>query len=40
VAGFFTSGGRTAPDPNPFLPTGLPTGLFEIPPSLPEDNGY
>jgi pimeloyl-ACP methyl ester carboxylesterase len=40
VAGFFASGGRTAPDPNTFLPTGLPTGLFEIPPSLPEDNGY
>jgi pimeloyl-ACP methyl ester carboxylesterase len=40
VAGFFTSGGLTAPDPNTFLPPGIPQGLFQIPPSLPEDNGY
>ena len=40
VAGFFTSGGMTAPDPNTFLPSSLPQGLFQIPPHLPEDNGY
>jgi len=40
VAGFFASGGLTAPDPNTFLPTSLPQGLFEIPAHLPEDNGY
>ena len=40
VAGFFASGGLTAPDPNTFLPASLPQGLFEIPPHLPEDNGY
>jgi pimeloyl-ACP methyl ester carboxylesterase len=39
VAGFFASGGLTAPDPNTFL-SALPPGLFQIPPSLPEDNGY
>jgi pimeloyl-ACP methyl ester carboxylesterase len=40
VAGFFASNGRTAPDPNTFLPVGYATGLFEVPPHLPEDNGY
>ena len=40
VAGFFASGGLTAPDPNTFLSTSLPQGLFEIPAHLPEDNGY
>jgi pimeloyl-ACP methyl ester carboxylesterase len=40
VAGFFASGGLTAPDPNTFLPSGFPQGLFEIPAHLPEDNGY
>jgi pimeloyl-ACP methyl ester carboxylesterase len=40
VAGFFSSGGQTAPDPNTFLPSSIPQGLFEIPPHLPEDNGY
>jgi len=40
VAGFFTSGGLNAPDPNTFLPSSLPQGLFEIPAHLPEDNGY
>ncbi|HUO31088.1 MAG TPA: hypothetical protein VMU80_17830, partial [Bryobacteraceae bacterium] len=40
VAGFFASGGLTAPDPNTFLSSGIPQGLFQIPASLPEDNGY
>ncbi len=40
IAGFFASDGQTAPDPNTFLPSSVPTGLFQIPPSLPEDNGY
>ena len=40
VAGFFASGGQTAPDPNTFLPSSFPQGLFEIPAHLPEDNGY
>lgn len=40
VAGFFASGGRTAPDPNTFLPASFPQGLFEVPAHLPEDNGY
>lgn len=40
VAGFFTSDGHTAPDPNTFLPGIIPQGLFEIPAHLPEDNGY
>src|ERR1039458_1936030 len=40
VAGFFASDGRTAPDPNTFLPGGFPQGLFEVPAHLPEDNGY
>lgn len=40
VAGFFASDGLLAPDPNTFLPSGFPTGLFEIPADLPEDNGY
>ena len=40
VAGFFASDGLTAPDPNTLLPSSMPTGLFEIPMSLPEDNGY
>jgi hypothetical protein len=40
VAGFFTSDGLTAPDPNTFLPASIPQGLFQIPAHLPEDNGY
>ena len=40
VAGFFASGGLLAPDPNTFLPSSIPQGLFEIPAHLPEDNGY
>jgi pimeloyl-ACP methyl ester carboxylesterase len=40
VAGFFTADGRSAPDPNTFLPSAIPQGLFEIPAHLPEDNGY
>ena len=40
VAGFFASDGQTAPDPNTFLPSSIPQGLFEIPAHLPEDNGY
>jgi hypothetical protein len=40
VAGFFASGGLIAPDPNIFLPSGIPQGLFQIPAHLPEDNGY
>jgi pimeloyl-ACP methyl ester carboxylesterase len=40
VAGFFASDGLSAPDPNTFLPSSLPQGLFEIPAHLPEDNGY
>jgi pimeloyl-ACP methyl ester carboxylesterase len=40
VAGFFASDGQAAPDPNTFLPTSLPQGLFEVPAHLPEDNGY
>ena len=40
VAGFFASDGQTAPDPNTFLPSGFPPGLFEVPAHLPEDNGY
>ena len=40
VAGFFTADGMSAPDPNTFLPSGIPQGLFEIPAHLPEDNGY
>jgi pimeloyl-ACP methyl ester carboxylesterase len=40
VAGFFASDGQSAPYPNTFLPSGIPQGLFEIPPQLPEDNGY
>src|SRR5450631_618597 len=40
VAGFFASDGHSAPDPNTFLPTSLPQGLFEVPAHLPEDNGY
>jgi hypothetical protein len=40
VAGFFASDGQTAPDPNTFLPSAFPQGLFEIPAHLPEDNGY
>jgi len=40
VAGFFASDGLSAPDPNTFLPSAIPQGLFQVPPSLPEDNGY
>jgi pimeloyl-ACP methyl ester carboxylesterase len=40
VAGFFTSDGQTAPDPNTFLPAAIPQGLFQIPAALPEDNDY
>ena len=40
VAGFFASGGITAPDPNTFLPSAIPQGLFQIPAALPENNGY
>ena len=40
VAGFFASDGQTAPDPNTFLPSAIPQGLFQVPASLPEDNGY
>ncbi len=40
VAGFFSTDGQTAPDPNTFLPSLIPQGLFQIPGSLPEDNGY
>jgi hypothetical protein len=40
VAGFFTSDGKTVPDPNTFLPSFLPQGLYEIPAHLPEDLGY
>jgi hypothetical protein len=40
VAGFFASDGQAAPDPNTFLPSSFPQGLFEIPAHLPEDNGY
>jgi hypothetical protein len=40
VAGFFATDGQTAPDANTFLPSSIPQGLFEIPPHLPEDNGY
>jgi pimeloyl-ACP methyl ester carboxylesterase len=40
VAGFFASDGLSAPDANTFLPSYFPQGLFEVPPHLPEDNGY
>ena len=40
VAGFFTSDGKTAADPNTFLPSFLPQGLYEKPAHLPEDLGY
>ena len=40
VAGFFAADGQTAPDPNTFLPAAIPTGLFEVPAHLPEDNDY
>jgi pimeloyl-ACP methyl ester carboxylesterase len=40
VAGFFASDGVSAPDPNTFLPSSMPQGLFEVPAHLPEDNGY
>jgi len=40
VAGFFSSDGLSAPDPNTLVPPAIPQGLFEIPPSLPEDNDY
>jgi hypothetical protein len=28
------------PDPNTFLSSSLPQGLFEVPTALPEDLGY
>jgi Bacterial Ig-like domain len=40
AAGFYDSDGYSAPDPNAFLPSFIPQGLFEIPASLPEDNTY
>jgi len=40
VAGFFASDGLSAPDPNTFLPSFIPQGLFQIATQLPEDLGY
>jgi pimeloyl-ACP methyl ester carboxylesterase len=40
AAGFLASDGATMPDPNAFLPSSLPQGLFEMPAALPEDLGY
>jgi pimeloyl-ACP methyl ester carboxylesterase len=40
AAAFFQSDGQTIPDPNTFLPSSIPQGLFEIPARLPVDLGY
>jgi len=40
AAGYLASDGMTMPDPNTFLPSSIPQGLFEMPAALPEDLGY
>jgi hypothetical protein len=40
VAGYLSSDGATIPDPNTFVPSFLPQGLFEVPAHFPEDMGY
>jgi pimeloyl-ACP methyl ester carboxylesterase len=40
VAEYLASDGMVIPDPNTFLSSSLPQGLFEVPTALPEDLGY
>ena len=40
VARYLASDGMVFPDPNTFLPSSIPQGLFEVPAALPEDLGY
>jgi hypothetical protein len=40
VAQYLASDGMMFPDPNTFLPSSIPQGLFEVPAALPEDLGY